>query len=150
MLSSVTEEITQILIGDGINAVAAFPMTAIDRSTATVCVSLRSAVISASGCGNYIGLYLESGEIKEMFGSHGQLKIGLDIYSPTPNCENLKENVFLSLGGVSSLKLKSFDAGEVSFDGQSEMYLCKCTAEGEASLVRSMSAPDGVFGLEED
>lgn len=150
MLKSVVESITQTLINDGINAVAAFPVADFDKQKTVICVSIRSVKITSCGCGNYIGLCLENGVIKEMFGSHGCLKIGLDIYSPMPDCENLKENVCNSLGSMSSLKVKNFEASEVSFDGKSEMYYCKCTAEAEASLVRSLSEPAGVFKLEED
>ena len=142
MLKSVVESITQTLINDGINAVAAFPVADFDKQKTVICVSIRSVKITSCGCGNYIGLCLENGVIKEM--------IGLDIYSPMPDCENLKENVCNSLGSMSSLKVKSFEASEVSFDGKSEMYYCKCTAEAEASLVRSLSEPAGVFKLEED
>lgn len=150
MLKNVVEDITQILIDDGINAVAAFPAIDFDKKKTVVCVSIRSARITACGCGNYIGLCLENGVIKEMFGSHGDLKIGLDIYSAKSDCENLKESVCDSLRSMNSLTVKSFEAGEVSFDGKSEMYCCKCTAEAEASLVRSVSEPTGVFRLEED
>lgn len=150
MLKSVIEAITQILIDDGINATAAFPMVPIEKDKAIVCVSIRSAKITASGCGNYIGLCLENGVIKEMFGSHGRLKLGFDIYSPLPDCENLKESVYDSLGSMTTLTIKGFEAGEMGFDAKSEMYLCKCTVEAEACLVRSTSEPEGVFELEED
>lgn len=150
MFNSVIENIIGLLTDNGINAVRAFPETVIDRSKTVVCVSLRSAIITASGCGNYIGISLENGTVKEMLGSRGELKIGLDIYSPSPNCEELKENIFMSLGGMSTLTVKGFETGEPSFDAQSEMYRCRCTAEASASLVRSLAAPDTAFALEVD
>ena len=91
MLDAVIDSIVQILSAGGINAVKKYPVDVLDCSKKTVCVSLRSAKITASGCGNYIGLTAENGSIKEMLGSRGQLRIGLDIYSPSPNCDLLKE-----------------------------------------------------------
>lgn len=150
MFNTVIQHIISFLTESGINAVMAFPETVIDKSKAVVCVSMRSAKITACGCGNYIGISLENGVVKEMLGSHGELKIGLNIYSPKPNCESLKENVFLSLGDMDTLTIKGFETGEVQYDAQSEMYRCECTVEASANLVRSLSAPNAAFALEVD
>lgn len=99
------------------------PVDVLDCSRKTVCVSLRSAKITASGCGNYIGLTAENGSIKEMLGSRGELRIGLDIYSPSPNCDLLKEQICAYMGSVSSLTVTDFEAGEVSYDGETEMHI---------------------------
>lgn len=150
MFNTVIQHIISFFTESGINAVMAFPETVIDKSKAVVCVSMRSAKVTACGCGNYIGISLENGVVKEMLGSHGELKIGLDIYSPKPNCESLKENVFLSLGDMDTLTIKGFETGEVQYDAQSEMYRCECTVEASANLVRSLSAPNAAFALEVD
>lgn len=60
MFSTVIENIISFLTESGINAVMAFPETVIDKSKATVCASMRSAKITACGCGNYIGISLET------------------------------------------------------------------------------------------
>ena len=136
MLDAVIDSIVQILSAGGINAVKKYPVDVLDCSKKTVCVSLRSAKITASGCGNYIGLTAENGSIKEMLGSRGQLRIGLDIYSPSPNCDLLKEQICAYMGSVSSLTVTDFEAGEVSYDGETEMYRCECTVGAKACLVR--------------
>lgn len=150
MFNTVIQHIVSFLAESGINAVMAFPETVINKRKAVVCVSMRSAKITACGCGNYIGIGFENGILKEMLGSHGELRIGLDIYSPKPNCESLKENVFLSLGGMDTLTIKGFEVGEVQYDAQSEMYRCECTVDATANLVRSLDAPNAAFALEVD
>lgn len=150
MFYTVIQHIISFLTESGINAVMAFPETVIDKSKAVVCVSMRSARITACGCGNYIGIGFENGVVKEMLGSHGELRIGLSIYSPSPNCESLKENVFLSLGDMDTLTIKGYEIGEVKYDAQSEMYRCECTVEASANLVRSLDAPNAAFALEVD
>lgn len=150
MLDTVIDSIVQILSAAGINAVKKYPVDVIDCTKTTACVSLRSAKITASGCGNYIGLTIENGSFKEMLGSRGELRIEIDIYSPTPNCDPLKEQICTCLGSISSLTINGFEAGEVSYDGETEMYRCECTADAKACLVRQLSDPEGNFELEED
>ena len=58
-----------------------------------------------------------------MLGSRGELRIGLDIYSPSPNCDLLKEQICAYMGSVSSLTVTDFEAGEVSYDGETEMHI---------------------------
>ena len=60
MLDGVINNIVASLESSGINAVKKYPAVALDRDNTVVCVSLRSAAISASGCGNYIGLCSEN------------------------------------------------------------------------------------------
>lgn len=86
---------------------------------------------------------------EQMLGSRGQLRIGLDIYSPSPNCDLLKEQICAYMGSVSSLTVTDFEAGEVSYDGETEMYRCECTVGAKACLVRQLSDPEGNFELEE-
>lgn len=150
MLSGVIESIVSVLKQGGVNAVAKFPTAYLDRSKAICCVSMRTAKISASGCGNYIGLCMENGEIKEMLGSKAELNIGLDIYSPSPNCEKLKEQICTCIDAVPSLNFRCFEAGEVCFDEDCEMYRCECTVNAVACLVRQINSPDRSFALEED
>lgn len=148
MLDGVINSIVASLESSGINAVKKYPAVALDRDNTVVCVSLRSAAISASGCGNYIGLCSENGIIKEMLGSRGKLGIGLEIYCPSPDCELIKEQLLECLAGIGSLSIKSFDAGEICYDSQSEMYRCECTATAVACLVRQIGELEGSFELE--
>lgn len=148
MLDGVINNIVASLESSGINAVKKYPAVALDRDKTVVCVFLRSATISASGCGNYIGLCSENGIIKEMLGSRGKLGIGLDIYGPSPNCDLIKEQLWECLAGIGSLSIKSFDAGEICYDSQSEMYRCECTATAIACLVRQIGELESSFELE--
>ena len=60
MFNTVIQHIISFLTESGINAVMAFPETVINKSKAVVCVSMRSAKVTACGCGNYIGISLEN------------------------------------------------------------------------------------------
>lgn len=149
MFDGVIANIVATLSQNGVNAVRKYPSVILDRSKAVCCVSIRSARISSSGCGNYIGLCLENGQLKEMLGSKGELDIGLDIYSPTPRFEELKQQVCTCLAELASLNVRAFEVGEVSFDGESGMYRCECTANAVACLVRQINDLGSGFDLEE-
>ena len=56
MFDTITDSIASALSGNGINAVTKFPVSKLDRTQTLVCVSIKSARITASGLGNYIGL----------------------------------------------------------------------------------------------
>lgn len=149
MFDGVIANIVATLSQNGVNAVRKYPSVILDRSKAVCCVSIRSAKILASGCGNYIGLCLENGQLKEMLGSRGELSIGLDIYSPSPQFEELKQQVCACIADFTSLTVCGFEAGEVCFDGESEMYHCECTANAVACLVRQINDLGSGFDLEE-
>ncbi len=128
-----------------IKAVTKFPPAKLNRAEPVVCVSIKSARISASGCGNYIGLYTQEGQLCEMYGSKAELVISLEIYAPAdPNtnehgCEHYADLVRGILFEYPKLSVTSFEFGEVHYDTESEMFRCDCTAKAKAVLVRSLS-----------
>ena len=138
MLDSICDSIVDALTSAGINAVRKFPSQKLERNEQIVCVSLKSAVITASGLGNYIGFCWEDGVLKEMYGSKAELKMSLEIFSPTPDCGELRDSLSGQLGSITSMSVKSFEAGEVSFDSRSGMFRCECLAEASCCLVRSL------------
>lgn len=150
MLNVVVNTIVQHLELNDIYAVNKYAPGEILRDKATVCVSLKSAKITASGCGNYIGFSAESTEFKEMFGSKGELCIKFEIYGPLYVFDQLKADLCDCLAGMSLVNIRSFEAGEVSFDSKSELFRCECSANATVCLVRQISDPDGPFGLWEE
>ena len=59
MLENIASEIAEELNNAGINAVAAFNASELCDTAAFVCIGLKSARISSSGLGNYIGVCTE-------------------------------------------------------------------------------------------
>lgn len=82
MLENIASEIAEELNNAGINAVTAFSVSELCDTAAFVCVGLKSARISSSGLGNYIGVCTEDGQLKEMYGEKAELVLSLDVYSP--------------------------------------------------------------------
>ena len=91
MLENIASEIAEELNNAGINAVAAFNASELDDAAAFVCVGLKSARISSSGLGNYIGVCTEDGQLKEMYGEKAELVLSLDVYSPANADEGCSE-----------------------------------------------------------
>lgn len=73
MLENIAIEIAEELNNAGINAVTAFNASELDDAAAFVCVGLKSARISSSGLGNYIGVCTKDGQLKEMYGEKAEL-----------------------------------------------------------------------------
>ena len=73
MLENIAIEIAEELNNAGINAVTAFNASELEDVSAFVCVGLKSARISSSGLGNYIGVCTEDGQLKEMYGEKAEL-----------------------------------------------------------------------------
>nr|DAG12559.1 MAG TPA: hypothetical protein [Caudoviricetes sp.] len=144
MFEFIPESIVGALAAANINAVTKFPASKLDRTAAVVCVSLRSARVSASGCGNYIGLCTQNGAIKEMYGSKAELVISLDIYSPAdpdstePGCAEYAGLVREAIMSIQGLSITEFEFGDVYYDTDGEMFRSNCTAKAKAFLVREM------------
>lgn len=122
-----------------IKAVRKYPETKLDSGEATVCVSLASVKLTASGLGNYIGLCIEDQMVKEMYGSRAELDISLCIYSPSADCDDIKNGIYKTLCGIESLTLRDFHTGDSVYDSKSGMFLCECTAAASALLVRELT-----------
>ena len=144
MFELIPESIVGALTAANINAVTKFPASGLDRTAAVVCVSLKSARMSASGCGNHIGLCTENGVVKEMYGSKAELVISLDIYSPAdpdsdePRCAEYAGLVREEMRSIQGLSVTEFEFGEVNYDSDSEMFRSSCTAKAKAFLVREL------------
>ena len=82
MLENIAIEIAEELNNAEINAVTAFNASELEDVSAFVCVGLKSARISSSGLGNYIGVCTEDGQLKEMYGEKAELVLSFDVYSP--------------------------------------------------------------------
>ena len=142
MFDSIIDSIVDALTAQGLNAVRRFPADKLDSDAPIVCVGIKAAQLTASGLGNYIGLCRENGEIMEMYGSRAELTLSLEVFSPTPDCNDFIAELVRQLESVQSLSVKSFDAGEVSFDARSGMFRCECIAKGCACLVRELADSD--------
>ena len=142
MFDSIIDSIVEALTAQGLYAVRRFPADKLDSEAPLVCIGIKAAQLTASGLGNYIGLCRENGEIMEMYGSRAELTLSLEIFSPTPDCNAFIAKLIKQLGSVEALSVKSFDAGEVSFDSRSGMFRCECIAKGGACLVRELADSD--------
>ena len=91
MLENIAIEIAEELNNAGINAVTAFNASELEDVSAFVCVGLKSARISSSGLGNYIGVCTEDGQLKEMYGEKAELVLSFDVYSPASADEGCSE-----------------------------------------------------------
>ncbi len=139
MFEAIIDSVISALTAKEINAVRKYPADKLEREAPIVCVSLKTIEITASGLGNYIGLCRENGEIMEMYGSRAELTLSLEIYNPTPDVNAFRSELVRQLGSVEALSIKSFSAGEVSFDTKSGMFRCECAAKGCACLVRELA-----------
>ncbi|MDO4815171.1 MAG: hypothetical protein Q4A83_01015 [Bacillota bacterium] len=141
MFDSVLNSVISTLEDEGIPAVRKYPGCVLDRSTAAVAVSLKAGSITASGYGNYMGIYEKNGDIKELYGHRAELKIGMEIYTPAAadkaeiQCTKLLNDICSCIGGISGVKLKSFEGGEAKYDSETEMFRCESTVEVTVYLV---------------
>lgn len=144
MFDAITDGIVSALSANGINAVAKFPPTKLDRTQTLVCVSIKSARITASGLGNYIGLCTQNGAVKEMYGSRAELVIAADVYSPfdknssEPGCTEYAALVEDKIRSVQGLSVTEFVLGDIRYDTAAEMFHSACTVKAGAYLVREM------------
>lgn len=152
MLEAVLDSVVGILTSAEINACIKYPETKIDRDIPIVCVSLRSGRISASGCGNYIGICDTGGTVKELYGSRAELCFALEMYSPAmpdygaAGCVRLFDSVAAVLDTCpEGLKLRSFDYGEAEFDTESKMFRSLCELKCSAFLLREAEPETGIF-----
>lgn len=152
MLETVLDSVVGILTSAGINACAKYPETKIDRDTAIVCVSLRYGKISASGCGNYIGICDSGGTVTELYGSRAELCFALEMYSPAKSgfgasgCVRLFDSVAAVMSAYpEGLRMRSFDYGEAEFDAESRMFRSVCELKCGALLLREAEPETGVF-----
>ena len=139
MLENIASEIAEELNNAGINAVAAFNASELDDAAAFVCVGLKSARISSSGLGNYIGVCTEDGQLKEMYGEKAELVLSFDIYSPAnadEGCSELADGVRCALYSIDGLSVTEFGFEKVEYDGDCRMLRSRCSAKAAAYLVR--------------
>ena len=144
MFDTITDSIASALSGNGINAVTKFPVSKLNRAETLVCVSIKSARITASGLGNYIGLCTQNGTVKEMYGSMAELQIAADIYSPfdedssEPGCAKYAALVEDKIRSVQGLSVTEFNFGDIRYDTAAEMFHSACTVKAGAYLVREL------------
>lgn len=150
MLDAIVNALVTAICAENINATAKYPATPLDPEESCVCVSLKSVKLTASGCGDYIGIGTADGSVTDMYGSRAEFCAALDIYSPTPDVGEIKNSIYLALYGVSSMDLKSFESTDTVFDTKSGMFLCRCEAKAAACLVRYTSNMRPVYRLGED
>lgn len=139
---TVINAVVTALTAENIPAARKFPACVLDRHSAAVAVSLKSGSITASGYGDYLGVCESGGEVKELYGSKAELKIGLEIFTPAEcghgegECVELLGDICACLGELSGIKLTSFESDEPYYDGEAEMFCMKCALNVTAQLVR--------------
>ena len=104
-----------------------------------MCVGLKSAKLSSSGLGNYIGICTEAGQVREMYGEKAELSLALDVYSPAAEeekCLSFADLVRCALYGADGVSVTEFSFGEIKYDTESRMLLLRCPAKAFVYLVR--------------
>lgn len=142
MFDAITEAVISALCQAGINAVAEYPAEPLDTDDAIVCVSLKSVKLSCAGAGNYIGIYEEEHGFREMYGAKAAMTLCACVYSPTPDCGELKSEVIEVVSGMESLSIKAVNVGRTEYDRESAMFRCEICADAHASVVRDLRMPE--------
>lgn len=140
MLEGIASAIADALKNAGINAVPAYENESLCENEPVVSISLDAARISSAGLGSYIGICTENGDVKEMYGDRAEISVKAEVYCPPAaeySCTAAAENVMETLRLTDGLSVLSFEIGQMSYDGQSRMLRCVCTAQCRAYLVRS-------------
>ena len=149
MFDSVLNSVISALKCQGIPAVRKYPGCVLDRSTAAAAVSLKAGSLTASGYGNYMGICEKDGEVRELYGTRGELKIGIEIYTPAasehaePECTALLGDICSCIGNIDGIKLKSFESGEAEYDSETEMFRCESTLNATVYLICSSDESGG-------
>ena len=138
MFDSIIDSVVSWLQNESINAVRRFPETKIDRAESVIAVSIKSAVMTASGAGNYLGIYEQGGALCEVYGTRADMTFALDIYTP----DNSGAEVFDSVADAvyalpDGLKLKSLECSDAEFDKESGMFCMKSRLNCTAIMVRT-------------
>lgn len=138
MFDSIIDSVVTWLVNENINAVRRFPETKIDRAESIVAVSIKSAIMTASGAGNYLGIYEQGGVLCEVYGTRADMTFALDIYTPDNSGTELFDNVADAVYALpDGLKLKSFECDSAEFDKESGMFCMKSRLNCTAIMVRA-------------
>lgn len=141
MTAAVISAVLSALKTAGVNAVARYPLTGLDRKTPIVAVGVRSGTLESPGYGNYLGEQLENGEWAEVYGWKTAVTVLLDLYVPAGQaamCEELFSTVGGALTGLpSGLRPVRLVRGEVAPDRDTGMFRCPCTLECAAFFTRT-------------
>lgn len=146
MFDNVISSVISWLTSANINAVKKFPETKIDRDSAVTAVSIKSAVMTSSGAGNYLGIYEYGGTLKEVYGNRAEICFALDIYTPDSGCTEVFDEIVAEVHNLpDGLKLRSLECASPEFDAKSGMFCLKCTMKCTAILVRTETEEQGEF-----
>ena len=146
MFDNVITSVVNWLLDANINAVKKYPETKLDRKKSTVSVSIKSALMTSSGAGNYLGIYDYGGTLCEVYGSRAEICFALDIYTP----DNCTAEVFDDIANAvrslpDGLKLKSLECVDTEFDANSGMFCLKCKLDCTAIMVRTENGEQSEF-----
>lgn len=144
MLDTVAQAVVEALTGAGINAKKQYPLSWLDRGEGpVVCVGIKSAELSASGAGNYLGTKTDSdGNTRELYGVKAETVISMDIYSPAENgdgqaeCLGCFRDMSAALAALpGGVRVNTLVCGQVKPDGVTEMMQCPCQAHCTVFLI---------------
>ena len=139
MLETISAGIAEALNGADIKAVTVFDADELNAAAPFVCVGLKSAKLTSSGLGNYIGICTEDGQLKEMYGEKAELSLVLDFYSKPSEpekCSYFADLVRCALYGIDGVSVAEFSFGEIKYDADSRMLRSRCSASVCVYLVR--------------
>ncbi|MBQ4040718.1 MAG: hypothetical protein IJC91_06225 [Oscillospiraceae bacterium] len=121
-------------------------------STPVVAVSIEEAESTASGVGDYLGIFsdAETG-VREIYGRYLEVSLGLDIYSPdnadfgAAACPKVFGQIVSAFSeSTLPVKVKNIQCGKTEFDDVTRMYRCKVTAKCRCFMTAEIRE-DGEF-----
>lgn len=153
MTETVLSTLTAALTAAGLDAVRAYPATALDRSRGpVVCVGIRENKLLSPGMGDYLGQRSDGGTVRELYGLRAECRISLDVFSPddethgAAGCVRCGEAIVSALGDLpAGLRLRSLRFGEAGYDRGSGMFRMTAELNCAAFLTRERDADTGVF-----
>ncbi|MDL2300437.1 hypothetical protein LJC01_02195 [Clostridiaceae bacterium OttesenSCG-928-D20] len=148
MLDTITNTLLSFFEDNKINAVLEYPPRLISRDDEhTVSIGTRSAKISSSGFGDYIGL--EKGSERELFALKVEQVLGMGIYCPVKAAGSpikIFEKIASCISKLpSGIKVSGLICGETAIDRETGLRRSDCEIHLEASLLCHRDEETGEF-----
>lgn len=153
MTEAVLTALIAALTAAGLDAVRAYPASALDRDRGpVVCVGIRENKLLSPGMGDYLGQRSVNGAVSELYGLRAECAVSLDVYSPdggehgAAGCVRCGEKITSALADLpSGLRLRALRLGEAAYDRDTGMFRMTAELTCAAFLTRERDADTGVF-----
>lgn len=148
MLDTVLDAITQTLSDAGIDAVREYPGIRLGRvESPVVCLGARSAKLSGSGMGDYMGLAGQ--EEREVYALRLELCVGAEIFAPVDyrgGCIGVFEKISTLLPLLpSGIRPTELVCGDTAPDSDTGLLKCGAELHCTAALICELGEETGQF-----